>query len=161
MNNLHIVLILNMLSRQVTSISPLQNETKRHEWGIWPDEKNDQCCEWFLGWPAVSKFWGGLAIVPAVYIFNHWIWPKVNWFSHLNLLATVLTISGQLSSFRCSSPWVCLHPASILLENPFSSSFETCRIQCLLTTAITLNQDTLPHVNISEPPHWSAPTFTL
>lgn len=76
-----------------------------------------------VSWVACSlKILRGLAIVPAVYMFNHWICPKVNWFSHLNLQATVLTISGQLSSFNVQvlEPAFILHPFywKILLVPP-------------------------------------------
>ena len=97
------------------------------------------------GWPADSQVLKGLNFVLAIYVFNHRMCPTVNWFSHLDLLASLNRVWAILF-FPMFKYLSLLHPASILLENPFSSTLEMCRIHCLLT-AVTPDGDTMAHAS--------------
>lgn len=119
---------------------------------------SDECCEWcHVGGLQILQVLKGFNFVFAIYIFNHGMCPKVNWFSHLDVLASLNHVWATLF-FQMFKYLGRFDPAFILLENPFSPTLETCRIHCLLT-AITPDGATMPHASISEPPHWSAPTF--
>lgn len=112
---------------------------------------SDECCEWCrVGGLQILQVLKGFNFVFAIYIFNHGMCPKVDWFSHLDLLASLNHVWATLffQMFKYLSRF---DPAFILLENPFSPTLETCRIHCLLT-AITPDGATMPHASISASP---------
>lgn len=109
-----------------------------------------QCYKWFIRQHADFQFCGAL---PLCLLFTCLTCSKVNRFSHLDFPLTSFLHLWVPQFLKMFKAWLHLHPTfivKILLVLPLKR-----RIQFLLTTTITLEKDTVTHVNIAEPPHGS------